>query len=426
MTHPFDEFEPVPDHLADTGQVQTLRDPVPAWRRTVGLLSLLGAVALTIATIVLLVLPADPAPVVPPESPVDGAVNQPAEDAVILDQPSIAQENPETVRPPAQFTLLPTLDPETMAALLATPVAPAEAVEGISVVRNIYNPFTIVPDRPRSEVIEYEVQAGDTIFTIAERFGLKPETIAWSNDRSIIGGLRPGRILNILPVDGAYWAVPAQQSIAQIARQFNVDPYVIIDSEFNALFGSTPETVLPSGTRVIVPGGEAERIAWNPVVQRQESSSGGGGGTRATAGQIIFEPGDPGSCGWTDNPGGSGAWTRPMRAGTYQWSRGFTSWHTGVDLAAPEGTPVLAANGGTVIFAGWNSYGYGYAVVLAHGPYTTVYAHLSSINVGCRQYVQAGSVIGGVGATGQATGPHLHFEIRYNDVPQDPTFTMPF
>jgi murein DD-endopeptidase MepM/ murein hydrolase activator NlpD len=79
-----------------------------------------------------------------------------------------------------------------------------------------------------------------------------------------------------------------------------------------------------------------------------------------------------------------------------------------------------------VIFAGWNSFGYGYAVVLAHGPYTTVYGHLSAINVGCGQYVQAGQVIAAMGSSGQSSGPHLHFEIRYNDIPQDPTYTMSF
>jgi hypothetical protein len=65
------------------------------------------------------------------------------------------------------------------------------------VVRNNYDPFTLIPDRPRSNVIGYTVVDGDTIFSIAERFGLKPETIAWSNDRSIIEGLRPGQVWSL-------------------------------------------------------------------------------------------------------------------------------------------------------------------------------------------------------------------------------------
>ena len=90
------------------------------------------------------------------------------------------------------------------------------------------------------------------------------------------------------------------------------------------------------------------------------------------------------------------------------------------------GTPVRAANGGTVIFSGWNSFGYGYTIVLAHGPFTTLYGHLSDINVGCGQYVSSGQLIGAVGSSGNSSGPHLHFEIRYNDSPQDPTYTITF
>jgi murein DD-endopeptidase MepM/ murein hydrolase activator NlpD len=127
-----------------------------------------------------------------------------------------------------------------------------------------------------------------------------------------------------------------------------------------------------------------------------------------------------------DNPGGGASWVRPVATGAYQWTRGFTSLHPGVDLAGAVGTPIFAANSGTVIFAGWNSYGYGYAVVLAHGAYTTVYAHLSAVNVGCGQFVNAGQVVGAMGATGNASGPHLHFEIRYNDIPQNPTTAIAF
>jgi murein DD-endopeptidase MepM/ murein hydrolase activator NlpD len=312
---------------------------------------------------------------------------------------------------------------DQMGALLAAPVmrldTEAEA-DRIQVVRDFYNPFTIIPDRPRNEVIQYEVQSGDTIFRIAERFGLEPESIAWANDRSLLGGLRPGRVINILPVDGAYWTVTEPESVASIAARFQVDPYAIIDSEFNDLFGFTPDTVLPSNSRVVIPGGQAEQIVWNPVVERT-----GGDGSSGVA-RISFAAGEPGSCGLVDNPGGGGGWIRPVAAGSYQWSQGYSSYHTGVDLAGSVGTPVYAANGGSVIFAGWNSFGYGYAVVLAHGPYTTVYGHLSAINVGCGQFVQAGQVIAAMGSSGQSSGPHLHFEIRYNDIPQDPTYTMSF
>ena len=125
------------------------------------------------------------------------------------------------------------------------------------------------------------------------------------------------------------------------------------------------------------------------------------------------------------NPGGSGGWSPPLTT-SYTWMRGFSGVHSGVDLSTPTGTPVHAAQGGTVIFAGWSSWGYGYTVVLAHGAFTTLYGHLNGVGVGCGQSVGSGQVIASSGSSGNSTGPHLHFEIRYLDVPQDPTYTMAF
>jgi murein DD-endopeptidase MepM/ murein hydrolase activator NlpD len=193
---------------------------------------------------------------------------------------------------------------------------------------------------------------------------------------------------------------------------------VIIDWEGNNLQGATPDTVLLSGMNIFVPGGQAEQISWAPRVERSGGDASGAGGT------ISFAVGDPGSCGQQPNPGGFGGWTRPVSG--YSFTRGFTSFHTGVDLAASVGTPVSAALGGTVIFQGWNNWGYGYLIVLAHGPITTVYGHLSEIYVGCGQSVGPGTVIGAVGSTGNSSGPHLHFEIRFNDIPTDPTTVMAF
>lgn len=409
--------EPIPDHLADTGRITPVRD-LPAWRRAVGFLSLLGAAALTVATALIVLLPGGTTPAPAPNAEATLAPT------ATLDTPPTA----ETVIESGAETMInggviPTLSPDQAAVLLNTPLQRVNPISGIEVVRSDYNPFTIAPARPRGEVVEYTVQAGDTIYEIADRFGLKPESIAWANSRDIIGGLRPGRAINILPVDGAFITVNNERSIASIAREFRVDPYVIIDSEYNdfgTLTSLTPETLLPSGTDVVIPGGEAEQISWNVAVQR----TGGDASNGNVGGQISFAPGDPGSCGMVDNPGGGGGWVRPV--GGYSFTRGFTSFHTGVDLAASEGTPVYAANGGTVIFRGWSTWGYGWAIVLAHGPFTTVYGHLSAINVGCGQYVNAGQFIGSVGSSGNSSGPHLHFEIRYNDVPFDPTTTMAF
>jgi murein DD-endopeptidase MepM/ murein hydrolase activator NlpD len=419
--------EPVPDYMADTGPIQAVRDadaPLPAWRRAMGCASLLGATALTLASVFILV--GDGGSVNgAPGNGLAGAVLAPQSEATVTQPPPSTAtpipEQPVTAgEPVASVIVLPTLDPVSAASLLSAPLARVEPEDKLERARDLFNPFTIVPERTRSEVETYTVVSGDTIFSIAERFGLKPETIVWGNDRGIVGRLQPGQALNILPVDGVYYTVQVPKTIAEIAAEYNVDPYVIIDSEFNDLFSTNPDTVLSSGARVVIPGAEAEQIAWTPPVQRVA----GAGGT-AAGGQISFAPGDPGSCGLVANPGGGGGWISPV-AGTYQWTRGFTSWHSGVDLSAPEGTPVVAANGGTVVFAGWSTWGYGNTVVLAHGAFTTLYGHMSAINVGCGMTVGAGQVVGAVGTTGNSSGPHLHFEIRYNDVPQDPTYTMPF
>ncbi|HEY4695606.1 MAG TPA: peptidoglycan DD-metalloendopeptidase family protein [Candidatus Hydromicrobium sp.] len=99
---------------------------------------------------------------------------------------------------------------------------------------------------------------------------------------------------------------------------------------------------------------------------------------------------------------------------------GYNRFHSGIDLAAPYGTLVKAADGGQVVQAGYFG-GYGYSIMLYHGGgFATWYAHLSSINVSMGQFVQRGQVIGLVGSTGWTTGPHLHFEVRINGGPQNP------
>ncbi len=99
---------------------------------------------------------------------------------------------------------------------------------------------------------------------------------------------------------------------------------------------------------------------------------------------------------------------------------GSRRFHSGIDIAARHGTPIVAAAGGQVVQSGYFG-GYGYSIMVYHGGgYATWYAHLSSFNVSVGQNVERGQVIGYVGSTGWATGAHLHFEVRINGSPHNP------
>jgi murein DD-endopeptidase MepM/ murein hydrolase activator NlpD len=101
-------------------------------------------------------------------------------------------------------------------------------------------------------------------------------------------------------------------------------------------------------------------------------------------------------------------------------------FHSGIDLPAPSGTPVYAARSGQIVYAGWRAGGWGFLVTIAHGSgERTMYAHLSRIDVRVGVWVAQGVRVGLVGATGDATGPHLHFEVRFRGAAVDPLPSLP-
>ncbi|HML23571.1 MAG TPA: peptidoglycan DD-metalloendopeptidase family protein [Aggregatilinea sp.] len=306
----------------------------------------------------------------------------------------------------------PTAEPDVIAAALDNPVVNAS---GDGVVDREVDALTILPARSRSDITTYEVQSGDTLQIIADHFGIQQSTIIWSNDRFYVNAMSVGMELNILPVDGVYYTVTDPETISDLAEEFQVAPYDIIDSEFNNLFGATPDMVLPAGLRLIIPGGigSQEPVYWDPgiVQETSGSSSGGTGGVTLAQGFASFAAGDPGSCGRQAVYGGTLPVGAPIYR-SYRITQDFTWVHGGIDLAVPAGTPVFAAGGGTVIFSGWSTWGYGYTVVIAHGGTLTLYGHLNGAFVSCGEVVTAGQNIAVTGSTGRSSGPHLHFEIR--------------
>ena len=137
------------------------------------------------------------------------------------------------------------------------------------------------------------------------------------------------------------------------------------------------------------------------------------------------------STGKNDNPESTGSFSYPVRApitSPFGPRRhpifGVRSMHSGIDLAAPYGTPIKASEGGVVIYSGWYG-GYGKVVILDHAKgFSTLYAHLSSTKVSVGARVRQGEVVGFEGSTGYATGPHLHFEVREQGKPKNPVIYL--
>ncbi|MCJ7738864.1 MAG: M23 family metallopeptidase [Anaerolineae bacterium] len=257
-------------------------------------------------------------------------------------------------------------------------------------------PRTVVPERPRLGVVTYTVQAGDTVQGIAALFGLDPTTLLWSNPdlEDAPDLLRIGQEMRILPLDGVYHKIAEGDSLESIAEEYKVEVDAIVGCEYNAL--ESRFVPLPLDTYLIVPGGEKPYIA--QVVT-------------AYAGDVPIDA---------------------YGSGQFQWpvlgviTQGYWYGHRAVDVGAPIGSALLASDGGYISFAGWTDVGYGYLVVIDHNNgYSTYYGHCSNIYVFEGQVVEQGQVIAAVGNTGWSTGPHLHFEIRYSGVPQNPFAYLP-
>jgi len=269
---------------------------------------------------------------------------------------------------------------------------------------------TTIPNRPTVDVTTYEVQPGDNLFMIAEKYGLRPETVLWGNYDVLRDNpqfLSPGQELYILPTDGVYYQWAAADNINSIASFFKVDPEVILDYPGNQLLPDITDPSLPeiaAGTWLIIPGGKRVLIDWGPPPI-----------TRANPAAAAYY--GEGYCGNIyEGAIGIGSFIWPTVATTLSGYDYSPPIHNGIDIAGAEGNAVFATDSGVVVFAGWSQFGYGYLIVLDHGNgWQSAYAHLSAVNVICGQSVAQGTVIGGLGTTGNSTGPHLHFEMR-NDV----------
>ncbi len=279
-----------------------------------------------------------------------------------------------------------------------------------SIGREIQLKTDIPADKPRYDVEEYRVARGDSIFAIAKAYKLKPETVLWANYavlQDTPDSLRPGQVLKIPPTDGIYYQWKENDTLESVAKEFKTTVDEIVNYPGNDIDLTNPK--INSGSWVMVPDGSRETVQWlEPTIPR------GASGTSPThqsacAGGAV----------------GSGAFTWPadnhFLSGNDYWSG-----HLGIDVAAGEGAPIYAADSGVVTVAGWSNYGYGNMIQIDHGNgYSTLYAHLSAIFVGVCQSVSRGQQIGSSGATGNAQGAHLHFEVRMGGGNINPWFVLP-
>jgi murein DD-endopeptidase MepM/ murein hydrolase activator NlpD len=274
---------------------------------------------------------------------------------------------------------------------------------------------TEIPTRPRVDVITYTVQLGDSIFSIADDFGLKAETVLWGNFELLEDNphlLKTGQSLNILPINGTYYQWHENDTLVQVSNFFKVEPQSIIEypgNRFDLTETTVEEPGIEFGEWLIIPGGWRPIKDWGPpAITRSNPAS-----------AAYYGAGHCGSI--YEGAIGIGTFSWPTTNRQVSGYHYDPSIHAAVDIGGDTGNAIYAVDNGVVVYAGWSDYGYGYLIVVDHGTgWQSAYAHLSAVGVSCGQSVFQGTMIGGLGSTGNSSGPHLHFELIYNGVKVNP------
>lgn len=261
-------------------------------------------------------------------------------------------------------------------------------------------PLTFKPKLPEQTYQTYVVERGDTPNGIAEKFGIKPETLLGGNPKLSQESnlLQTDMELIILPIDGVLHDVQPGDTLESISAEYGIPIEDIVAYAPNNL--EFPYRLYPE-TQVMVPGAVREVFVWNPP----DLASVGGASREGQGVKPLIV--------------GTGTFVYPV--GSRNFTQRYWYGHRAIDIGLPEGNAIYASDTGTVTYAGWNVYGYGNLIVVNHGNgYETFYAHLSSINVSPGQIVYQGNLIGLSGNTGNSSGPHIHFEIRLYGNQDDP------
>ncbi|MGH7732692.1 MAG: LysM peptidoglycan-binding domain-containing protein, partial [Gemmatimonadales bacterium] len=253
----------------------------------------------------------------------------------------------------------------------------------------LYKPVAVDTSIKSSDGLlqHYTIKNGDSLTGIASRFGVSMMTVWWANHLTSKDALHVGQVLVIPPVNGLVVTVKAGDTLDSIATDNKIDIADIIS--LNDL--QDPNLIV--GQVLVLPGAKGDPIATPTPTKRASSSS--SSSSSASGGSFVYV-------------GGSWAWPVP---GGYI-SQYFHYGHLGIDIAAPYGSPIVSPRDGVVVFAGWKDNGGGYQVWIYHGNgLYTGHHHMSKVLVSAGQTVAKGQIIGRIGATGWATGPHDHFEV---------------
>ena len=253
---------------------------------------------------------------------------------------------------------------------------------------------TFISDQ-RDKIIEYAVSEGDTVSSIASKFGISTDTIRWQNNLASPDAIKVGQVLEILPITGISRKVQKGDSVNSIAKLYDASAQAIVDYPFNS-FVNDETFELAIGQTVIVPGGvRPEEKLWSPLASTRRQIT-------PDAGTVVAS--------------GSFVWpTSGVITQSFSW------YHPGIDIANAASPNILAVDAGHVLSAGWDNTGYGYKVIIDHGNgYRTLYAHFQRVYVTSGQTVGRGDAIGQMGSTGRSTGTHLHFEVYASGVRINP------
>lgn len=249
------------------------------------------------------------------------------------------------------------------------------------------------------KITYYVVKNGDTLWSVANAFDLDINSLFGCNKISDTDILKVGTTLRVPNQDGIFVKIRPNQTVEKLAKEYGIYQEAIVSANemgANVTLTQGKEIFLP-GAKVMafVETGKGKTAVASTAAKEKVSAK------RGLGWPVVGKISSP--FGWRKDP-----------------IRGGRDFHTGLDIRAPKGRPIVAASTGRVVYSGWMG-GYGKTIVISHpGNMTTLYAHCSKLLVKTGTNISRGERIALVGSTGRSTGNHVHFEVRRSGTPVNP------